>query len=106
MFGVGQNVKRTGSSYSESEVVEALGMTVEIKFISSEREWPPNSGKIIPKMYVINFPELYPDSKHGDVLLGVVEEDLELVLDIIPTSVKIGLGRSQFGGACVMPFQG
>ena len=106
MFEVGQNVKRTGSSYSESEVVEALGMTGEIKFISSEREWPPNSGKIIPKMYVINFPELYPDSKHGDVLLGVVEEDLELVLDIIPTSVKIGLGSVRpsvvgVGASCV-----
>ena len=54
MFEVNDNVKRTGSSWSESKEVEALGMIGEIKFISPESEWPPKSGKIIPKIQTKN----------------------------------------------------
>ena len=105
-FNIGDNVKRIGSSRSESKEVEALGMIGEIKFISPEGEWPPNSGTIIPKMYAIHFPNLYKGTVHEGTLLGVVDEDLELVVDIIPTSVKIGLGSVRpsvlgVGASCV-----
>lgn len=89
MLKIGDNVKRTGSSWSESKEVEALGMIGEIKNIIPKSEWPPNSGRIVPKMYFIHFPNLYKDTKHQGTLLGVVEGDLEIV---IPTSVEIGLG--------------
>ncbi len=79
---IGNNVKRTGTSYSESKDIEAFGMTGEIKFISLEREWPPNSGKIIPKMYFIDFPNLYKNTNYEGTLLGVIEGDLELVTHI------------------------
>ena len=73
-------------------------MIGKIKFISHESEWPPKSGKIIPKMQVKHFPNLYKGTKHEGTLLGVVEDDLELLVDIIPTSgttsVKIGVGAS------------
>lgn len=106
MFKVGDNVKRTGSSWSKSKEVEALGMIGEIKGISPEFEWPPESGKIIPKMYVIHFPNLYKGTKHEGTFLAVVEDDLELVVDIIPTCVNIGLGSVRpsmvgVGASCV-----
>ena len=112
-FKVGDNVKRTGSSWSwsESKEVEALGMIGEIKFISPERE-SPESGRIIPKMYVIHFPNLYKGTKNEGTLLGVVEDDLELVVDIIPTSVTIGIigpgSRPSVigvGASCVSPLK-
>ena len=37
MFKVGDKVKRTGTSYSESKNIEALGMRGEIIFISPEK---------------------------------------------------------------------
>ena len=39
-------------------------MTGEIKHISKSLEWPPVSGRTIPKMYVIDFPELYKGTEH------------------------------------------
>jgi hypothetical protein len=78
-FKLGDMVKRIGSSYNEGSKVEALGMIGEIKNINESSEWPPQSGKMIPKMYFINFPDLYKGTKHEGVLLGVVEDDLELV---------------------------
>ena len=82
MFKLGDKVKRTGTSYSESKDIEAFGMTGEIKFISPEKEWPPNSGRIIPKMYFIDFPNLYKGTIHEGTLLGVIEDDLKIVTHI------------------------
>ena len=53
-----------------------------LKFISLEKEWPPNSGRIIPKMYFIDFLDLYKGTNHEGTLLGVIEGDLELVTHI------------------------
>lgn len=106
MFKVGDTVKRIGSLHNEGDTVEALGMTGEIVSIAPEGEWPPGSGRILPKIYFINFPDLYKGTRHEGVNLGVVEEDLELVVDIIPTSVTIGLGGVRpsvvgIGASCV-----
>ena len=78
-FNVGDIVKRIGSSYYEGASPEAMGMIGTVVSISESTEWPPNSGRIIPKLYFINFPELYKGTKHENVKLGVVGEDLELV---------------------------
>ena len=74
MFKIGDRVKRVGSSYSEGGNVEALGMTGVIVDISPEGEW---FGRNIPKMYLIDFPDLYTGTEHEGVLLGVIEQDLE-----------------------------
>ena len=105
MFKIGDSVKRIRNTFSESKV-EALGLIGEIKHIAPVREMPPNSGRMIPKMYFIDFPDLYRGTEHEGVLLGVVEEDLELVIDKIPTSVTIGIGSVQpsvvgIGASCV-----
>lgn len=94
MFKVSDTVKRIGVTTCgiDSPPAEALGMTGKIINISPSKEWPPNSGQMVPKMYFINFPDLYKGTEHEGVLLGVIEADLELVVDTIPASVTIGLG--------------
>ena len=106
MLKIGDKVKRVGSSFNEGSKVEALGMIGVIKHITQEGEWPPNSGKIRPKMYFINFPNLYKGTEHEGTLLGVVGDDLELVKDIIPSCVTIGEGTVRpsvvgVGASCV-----
>ena len=79
-FKVGDTVKRVGSSWKEEgSDVEALGMVGIIKNITESSEWPPQSGRILPKLYFISFPDLYKGTEQEGTLLGVVEEDLELV---------------------------
>ncbi len=80
-FKLGDTVKRIGSSLADKgSNVEAVGMVGVIKHISESSEWPPQSGTILPKQYFIHFPDLYKGTKHDGVLLGVPEEDLELVV--------------------------
>ena len=83
-FKVGDKVKRIKGNPVEDangnmRPPEAVGMTGTIQFIQEAGEWPPGSGKIMPKRYVINFPELYKGTKYAGVMLGVIEEELELV---------------------------
>ena len=80
-FKLGNTVKRIGSSWVDKGYkVEALGMVGVIQFIQESSEWPPQSGRVLPKQYFIHFPDLYKGTKRDGVLLGVVEEDLELVV--------------------------
>ena len=51
-----------------------------IQFNQESGEWPPQSGRVLPKQYFVHFPDLYKGTKHDGVLLGVPEEDLELVV--------------------------
>lgn len=77
-FQICDTVKRIrGTDIGEG--IEALGLIGVIKDISPEKEWPIGSSKILPKMYIIDFPELYKGTKYEGVLLGVPENDLELV---------------------------
>lgn len=79
-LAVGDKVKRIGKT-DVGEGVEAFGMTGTIRNIEPRREWPPQSGRIVPKMYFIHFPELYKGTKYDGVQLGVVREDLERVVE-------------------------
>ena len=80
-FKLGDTVKRIGGSWADKGYkVEALGMVGVIQFIQESSEWPPQSGRVLPKQYFIHFPDLYKGTKHDGVLLGVPEEDLELVV--------------------------
>ena len=79
-FNKGDIIKRIGSTDITGEGIEALNLIGTIIDITESGEYPPNSGKILPQMYIIDFPELYKDSYNKiKVMIGVIEEDLELV---------------------------
>jgi len=83
-YVVGMRVKRVKGDddvYADGSIhrAEALGKYGIIKSIEEEREWPPGSGKMLPKMYVIDFKNHYEGTKHEGVTISVIEDDLELV---------------------------
>jgi hypothetical protein len=83
-YVVGMRVKRVKGDddvYADGSIhrAEALGKYGIIKSIQEEKEWPPGSGKMLPKMYFIDFKNHYEGTKHEGVTIGVIEDDLELV---------------------------
>ena len=83
-YVVGMRVKRVKGDddvYADGSIhrAEALGKYGIIKSIQEEKEWPPGSGKMLPKMYFIDFKNHYEGTKHEGVTISVIEDDLELV---------------------------
>ena len=77
---IGMEVKRIGDKCTEGgNPAEAMGMIGTIISIRESYEWPPNSTNIIPKIYFIDFPDLYKGTQWEGVKLGVIKEDLEIV---------------------------
>jgi hypothetical protein len=77
-FKLNDKVMKVRESYATGEGSEAVGLTGIIRGFSQGGEWPPNSGRLLPFMYTISFPELYKNTMYEGVMLNVVEEDLEL----------------------------
>ncbi len=83
-YVVGMRVKRVKGDddvYADGSIHrgEAIGKYGIIKEIREEEEWPPGSGKILPKAYIIDFKNHYEGTKHEGVLISVIEDDLEPV---------------------------
>jgi hypothetical protein len=76
-FKVGDIVKRKSRS-DEIEPCELIGKIVEVV---ESHEWPAGSGKQLPKMCIINFPELFKGTSNEGCKLAFPCCDLELVFD-------------------------
>jgi hypothetical protein len=76
-FKVNDIVKRKARN-DDNEPCELVGKVIEI---INSHEWPVGSGKKLPTMYVINFPELFVGTPHANVKLILPCCDLELVYD-------------------------
>ena len=76
-FKVGDIVKRKARD-GEHEECELIGKIIEVV---PSHEWPVGSGKKLPAMYVINFPNLFPGTSHSGIKLAFTCCDLELVFD-------------------------
>jgi hypothetical protein len=76
-FKVGDIVKRKHRT-DEHDPCELVGKVMEI---IEGHEWPVGTGKKLPTMYVINFPELFANTSHANIKLVFPCCDLELVFD-------------------------
>jgi hypothetical protein len=76
-FKVGDIVRRK-SRTDEHEPCELTGKITEV---IESHEWPAGSGKKLPTMYVINFPELFKETPNENLKLVFPCCDLELVFD-------------------------
>ena len=81
MLTVGDRVKRVGkgvypSKYDKfakpDELGQGYGLMGTITSVSDEGEWPPGSGRILPKLYVVQF-----QGWTGSV--GIIKEHLMIV---------------------------
>lgn len=94
-YVVGMRVKRVKGDddvYVDGSIhrAEALDKYGIIKKIQEESEWPPGSGKMLPKTYSIDFENHYEGTKYEGVLINVIEDDLELASPKpIPTTDKL-----------------
>ena len=76
-FKVGDIVKRKPRTNDH----ESCNLTGKILEIIESHEWPAGTGKKVPTMYVINFPELFAGTPHANIKLVFPCCDLELVYD-------------------------
>jgi hypothetical protein len=76
-FKVGDIVKKKARD-GDHEEYELIGKIVEVV---SSHEWPVGSGKKLPTMYVINFPNLFPGTNYSGIKLAFTCCDLELIYD-------------------------
>ena len=76
-FKVGDIVKRK----SRSDETEPCDLTGKITEVVESHEWPAGSGKQLPTMYIINFPELFKGTSNENCKLAFPCCDLELVFD-------------------------
>jgi hypothetical protein len=56
-------------------------LTGKITAIVESHEWPVGSGKKLPTMYIINFPELFKGTNEESAKFAYPECDIELVYD-------------------------
>lgn len=93
-YVVGMRVKRVKGDddvYVDGSIhrAEALGKYGIIKKIEEEREWPPGSGKMLPKTYSIDFENHYEGTKYEGVLINVIEDDLELASPKLEKEIEV-----------------
>jgi hypothetical protein len=76
-FKVGDIVTRKARD-GEHEPCNLTGKIIEV---IASHEWPAGSGKKLPVMYVINFPNLFSGTNHSGTKLAFPCCDLDLVFD-------------------------
>ena len=77
MFKVGDTVKRIGKGLYDGlakpdDLGEGYGLIGIVDRICEQEEWPPKSGRILPKLYFVKFDSF-------TFQIGIIEEHLILV---------------------------